>query len=140
MWLLVLIAGAAAVFIVVGRGGRPVSLTKRLAWTLGSVAAAGCAVWTGLKGLWLVSIMLMASAVWLGAAAERSSGVRSSGGSDVMSVAQARAILGVGQGAASAEIEAAYRRLMLRAHPDQGGSAGLAAQLNAARDRLLKKS
>jgi len=27
---------------------------------------------------------------------------------------------------------------MLRAHPDQGGSTGLAAQLNAARDRLLR--
>jgi hypothetical protein len=26
---------------------------------------------------------------------------------------------------------------MLRAHPDQGGTSGLAAQLNAARDRLL---
>jgi hypothetical protein len=26
---------------------------------------------------------------------------------------------------------------MLRAHPDPGGSAGLAARINAARDRLL---
>jgi curved DNA-binding protein CbpA len=40
--------------------------------------------------------------------------------------------------ASRAEIETAYRRLMQMAHPDRGGSAGLAAQLNAARDRLLK--
>jgi DnaJ-domain-containing protein 1 len=54
--------------------------------------------------------------------------------------AEARAILGVGPGAGPADIEAAYRRLMLRAHPDTGGTSGLAAQLNAARALLIKKS
>ena len=34
---------------------------------------------------------------------------------------------------------AAWRRLMARVHPDQGGAEGLAAKLNAARDRLLKR-
>ena len=56
-----------------------------------------------------------------------------------MSAADARSILGVAPEASAAEIRAAYTRLMQRAHPDKGGSAGLAAQLNAARDRLLKK-
>ena len=55
-----------------------------------------------------------------------------------MNLDQARAILGVTDGASRDEIEAAYRRLIRRAHPDQGGTSGLAAQLNAARDRLLK--
>jgi curved DNA-binding protein CbpA len=55
-----------------------------------------------------------------------------------MSESQARSLLGVEPGATPAEIRAAYTRLMKRAHPDQGGTAGLAAQLNAARDRLLK--
>jgi hypothetical protein len=55
-----------------------------------------------------------------------------------MSAADARAILGVAPDASVADIRAAYTRLMQRAHPDKGGSAGLAAQLNAARDRLLK--
>ena len=55
-----------------------------------------------------------------------------------MSANEARAILGVETGATPAEIRTAYTRLMKRAHPDQGGTAGLAAQLNAARDRLLK--
>ncbi|MDB5459547.1 MAG: molecular chaperone DnaJ [Caulobacteraceae bacterium] len=57
---------------------------------------------------------------------------------DGMSGADARSILGVGPEASVEDIRAAYTRLMQRAHPDKGGSAGLAAQLNAARDRLLK--
>jgi hypothetical protein len=55
-----------------------------------------------------------------------------------MSLAEARSILGVEPGATTAEVRVAYKRLMQRAHPDKGGTAGLAAQLNAARDRLLK--
>jgi DnaJ-domain-containing protein 1 len=55
-----------------------------------------------------------------------------------MSVEEARAILGVTPNATPAEIRAAYSRLMRMAHPDQGGTTGLAAQLNVARDRLLR--
>ncbi|WP_406851638.1 molecular chaperone DnaJ [Brevundimonas sp. BH3] len=54
-----------------------------------------------------------------------------------MSKAEARAILGVSENASSADIQAAWKRLMARTHPDQGGSEGLAARVNAARDRLL---
>jgi hypothetical protein len=53
------------------------------------------------------------------------------------SLTEARSILGVGPQASKAEIQAAYSRLIRLAHPDKGGTAGLAAQLNAARDRLL---
>lgn len=52
-------------------------------------------------------------------------------------VAEARQILGVGPDATRDEIQAAYKRLIRMAHPDSGGTAGLAAQLNAARDTLL---
>lgn len=51
--------------------------------------------------------------------------------------AEALAVLGLADGATVAEIRAAHRRLMRSAHPDQGGSAWLAARLNAARDLLL---
>ena len=53
---------------------------------------------------------------------------------------EARAVLGVVPNATAAEIQAAYRAKMARAHPDRGGGHAEAARLNAARDRLLKRS
>jgi hypothetical protein len=52
--------------------------------------------------------------------------------------AEALAVLGLAEGASEAEIRAAHRRLMRTAHPDQGGTAWLAARLNAARDLLVE--
>jgi curved DNA-binding protein CbpA len=54
-----------------------------------------------------------------------------------MTRAEALAILGLAEDADAAAIRAAHRRLMRNAHPDQGGSAWLAARINAARDFLL---
>lgn len=54
-----------------------------------------------------------------------------------MSPAEARAVLEVGPSADAAQIAAAHRRLIARVHPDAGGSAALAARVNAARDALL---
>ena len=52
--------------------------------------------------------------------------------------AEARAVLGVPPGASEDDIRRAWKRAMTRAHPDQGGTEGLAARVNAARDRLLR--
>jgi hypothetical protein len=51
---------------------------------------------------------------------------------------EAAELLGIAPDADRETILAAYRRLMARNHPDAGGTAGLAARLNAARDLLLK--
>ncbi|MBI1392226.1 MAG: DnaJ domain-containing protein [Alphaproteobacteria bacterium] len=51
--------------------------------------------------------------------------------------AAAASILGVGPSASASEIKSAHRKLITRLHPDQGGNDYLAAQINAARDRLL---
>jgi len=55
----------------------------------------------------------------------------------VMSREQALEVLGLAPGATMADIREAHHRLMMKVHPDHGGSSYLAAQLNEARDRLL---
>lgn len=51
--------------------------------------------------------------------------------------AEAAALLGVAEDASEEEIDAAYRKLMAKVHPDAGGTSALAQQLNTARDILL---
>lgn len=54
-----------------------------------------------------------------------------------MSRDEALEILGLEANASREDIAQAHRRLMQRMHPDRGGSAYLAARINAARKRLL---
>jgi curved DNA-binding protein CbpA len=54
-----------------------------------------------------------------------------------MGRAEALDILGLQEGASAEEIEAAYKALIVKNHPDQGGTDWLAARLNEARDILL---
>jgi DnaJ family protein C protein 19 len=54
-----------------------------------------------------------------------------------MRPSEARTLLGVGENASAEDIRAAHRRLIVKVHPDAGGSAGLATRVNAARDALI---
>ena len=49
----------------------------------------------------------------------------------------ARKLLGVAPGASLSEIRDAHRRLIVKVHPDAGGSEELANRVNVARDTLI---
>lgn len=125
-------------------GGRPGRLLKHPEWRVASGLAAigvfAAAGFVGVRGGWGKALVLGMLALMLAAAARwpRPSAAPANGAAP-MSLGEARAVLGVGPEATTAEIQAAYTRLMRLVHPDHGGAVGLAVQLNLARERLLKK-
>jgi hypothetical protein len=69
----------------------------------------------------------------------RDAGTERAGGSESMSRADALDILGLKEGASEKDIHAAYRRMMKKHHPDNGGSAWLAARINEANQILTSE-
>jgi hypothetical protein len=138
-----LLLGAAIVALLVWAGGGKAFLQGRewrfLTGAAATAAFIGAAL-AGVRGGWPLALVLIAAGGALGLMTRTSGPApRPAPPADgKMSLADARAILGVGADASAAEIQTAYARLMRLAHPDKGGTDGLARQLNAARDRLLK--
>jgi hypothetical protein len=134
--------GTAALALILWLSRRR-PILKRSEWRIAAaafaLAAFAGAAYVGLRGGWGSSIVLLVVGLWLLASARTVRPGPAAKDSARMSESEARSILGVGPEATPAEILAAHKRLMGMAHPDKGGTSGLAAQLNAARDRLLRK-
>jgi hypothetical protein len=119
---------------------------RRGGWRVGAGLLAVALVVAGavlsIKGDWWVGLPMVLVALMSAAGGRINRRPRTEQGPAPgpagMSAAEARSILGVEPDATPEQIRSAYTRLMQRAHPDKGGTTGLAAQLNAARDRLLK--
>ncbi|WP_122465853.1 molecular chaperone DnaJ [Brevundimonas lutea] len=141
MTLLYFGVGAVILWMLV-RLGRQTERAGRGHWRIASTMMAAAlfvgAVIAAARGVWIGAGAMAAAGLWLTVASR----VRSTRSRPIdpsrMTDAEARRLLGVSAAANRGEIQAAWRRLMARAHPDQGGTQGLAEQLNQARDRLLK--
>ncbi len=142
--LLIGLGLAAVALWVMVRLGKQTEKARRGHWRISATILGGAcfagAVLCVAKGSYIWAAALFGAGLYL----VLQSRIRSapspkpaSAPSSRMSVAEARAILGVGPQATREDIQAAWKRLMARTHPDQGGSEGLAARVNAARDRLL---
>jgi len=144
--MVLLILGGVVVVLILWRGwGKPV--LTRGQWRAGAglfaVTAIGGGVLVALRGALAEGLGLAAAGLLAAFAARGHRGPSPRISRDEsragMSLEQARSLLGVGAAASTAEVKAAYAKLMRVAHPDRGGTTSLAAQLNAARDRLLKR-
>jgi len=165
IWLL---AGVvlAAILALLGRGyikadpKKLAPLVRRGGWVIAIAVALGL-VATGklmpaLQALGAAAIFLIRWGTVFAQAREtlRGMGQGGSGGGDGsqgqgqppgrqaggnMSAEEARHVLGVGPAATEDEIRDAHRRLMMKNHPDQGGSTYIATKINQAKDVLLQR-
>ena len=112
-------------------------------WRPGAAVVGGLLGFTALallaRGEWAPALGLLALGALAAFGARRPAPrLRTAAPAARMGRGEAARVLGVGVDAPAGEVEAAYRRLMRAVHPDAGGTAGLAAQLNAARDAMLR--
>ena len=148
--MVLILLALLVLFYVIWRGqGRPV--LTRGHWRTGAgllaIGSFAAAALLAVRTDWpeAAAMVTIACALLLGARSRQIAGPKMSAQAKApakperLSVVEARTILGVGEAATVAEVRAAYTRLMRLAHPDHGGTDKLAAQLNAARDRLIGK-
>ncbi len=137
--MLYLALGAIALWALL-RLGRQSERRNRGQWRVAATVFAACGFGAAavalMRGAYVQAAALAAAALWVVVSSRQRTTPQKPG--PEMEEAEARSILGVRADASREEIKAAYLRLIRTVHPDKGGTEGLAARLNAARDRLLK--
>ena len=127
--------------VLLGRAGSWARLRGE-GWRVGLGMAAlvvlALAAYLILRRAWLPGAALLVIGTGLANSARGPGRTMAQPPAEGISRRQALSILGLEEGADRSAVQAAYARLMRKAHPDAGGTAGLAAQINAARDVLLK--
>lgn len=154
-WLFLIVAVIAAAFALPGGTRSPAD--RRLAQIVAFFALSIAVSAFGVKPLGL-GILIIGCALygigWLKAKmtgegfqdiddeerAFRREGARRASPAPSASMARSEAlkVLGLEQSASAEEVQEAHRRLIVKAHPDGGGSTYLAAKVNEARDVLLR--
>lgn len=136
-----LLLGLAAFALLVWAGRRARPYLSGPAWRIASGSMSALGVIAG--GMLAVTGKVVPGAILAGVGLALAMTARRGGlppvKLDTPDLAEAREILGVAATATREEIQAAYARLIRAVHPDAGGTSGLAARINAARDKLLKK-
>ncbi len=122
--------------------------TWRIGAGMGAIAALAAGGYFAVRNSWPLAATFIFIGLWLAMSSrlprrstvheKRRAQEPARRPNESMSASEARSILGVSETATREEIQTAYKRLMIRVHPDNGGAPGLAVKLNAARDRLLK--
>ena len=145
--LIAIVIGVAALALlwVLGRlfiSTAPETLARFVRWFVAFIVAVAIVifVYAGREGVAasLVPALLAALLRWRLFVPGPASDAEKSGGSR-MTRAEALRILDLAEGATADEVREAHRRLMVKIHPDRGGSTFLAAKINQARDVLLGK-
>ncbi len=120
----------------IGRWAGQASGRWRPGTGMGAIIFAFGGLALSVRGAWIIGLPLLAVSGGL-ALLTRKRARSATPPPARISADEARAVLGVPIGASRKEVQAAYLRLMQLAHPDKGGTTGLAIQLNAARKALL---
>lgn len=129
--------------LIGARGMRRLGASLRGPWRpgvagLGFLALLG-ALLTLSRGEWWAAVALGFLAAGCAGAARLRRKPGDAPAAAGMSRTEAADLLGVPVDAPSAEVEAAFRRLVLKLHPDQGGTAGLTETLQQARRVLTAR-